>query len=60
MNEVNDLGENQTVTRAPDVTVRNRPNKLISFGCHGALEASKSITFRDVAERYLDARLAAV
>jgi predicted DNA-binding protein (UPF0251 family) len=34
MNEVNDLGEDQTVTRAPDVTVRNQPNKLISLDCH--------------------------
>ena len=34
INEVIELGENQTVTRAPDVTVQNQPNKLISFGCH--------------------------
>jgi hypothetical protein len=34
MNDVNDLGENRTVTRAPDVTVQSQPNQLISFGCH--------------------------
>ena len=34
MHEVNDLGENQTVTRTPDVTVHNQPKPLISLGCH--------------------------
>ena len=38
MNEVNDLGENQPVTRAPDVTVQNQPKQLISFGCHGVTD----------------------